>query len=100
MANMIFYELEDSPFSLSIGDFKFYFSSLFYKNKFKRIYEEFIKNETLKLNIRYNGNIELNNMLLLSIYKKIEKRGFRVIYKNQLLDNYVIKSFIEINKEV
>ena len=100
MANIVFYELEDSPFSLSIGDFKFYFSSLFYKDKFRKGYKDFIKCENLKLNVRYNGDIELNDMLLISLYKKIEKRGFRVFYKDKLLDEYSIKSYIDTSKEV
>ena len=33
MANIVCYELEDSPFFLRIDDFMFYFSSDFYKKK-------------------------------------------------------------------
>lgn len=86
MANMVYYELEDSPFFLRINDFMFYFSSEFYKNKFDEEYKNYLRNETLKLDVRYNMIVYADEMLLLSFYKKIEKRGFRVMYKGVELE--------------
>ena len=48
MANIVCYELEDSPFFLRIDDFMFYFSSDFYRKKFETEYKDYIRNETLK----------------------------------------------------
>ena len=81
MANIVCYELEDSPFFLRIDDFMFYFSSDFYRKKFESEYKEYIRNETLKLNVKYKMLVYADEMLLLTLYKLIEKRGFKVKYK-------------------
>ena len=81
MANIVCYELEDSPFFLRIDDFMFYFSSDFYRKKFENEYKSYLRDETLKLNVRYKMIVCADEMLLLSYYKMIEKRGFRVKYK-------------------
>lgn len=105
MANIVCYELEDSPFFLRIDDFMFYFSSKFYMDKFKKEYPEYIKNETLKLNVRYKMIVYADEMLLLSYYKQIEKRGFKVKYKGvELEKDYYIdcilnKDYSEVVKE-
>ena len=91
MANIVCYELEDSPFFLRIDDFMFYFSSSFYKNKFEDGYKEYIRSETLKLNVRYKMIVDADEMLLLSFYKMVEKRGFKVKYKgNEIEKDYYI----------
>lgn len=91
MANIVCYELEDSPFFLRIDDFMFYFSSSFYKTKFENGYKEYIRSETLKLNVRYKMIVDADEMLLLSFYKMIEKRGFKVKYKgNEIEKDYYI----------
>ena len=81
MANIVCYELEDSPFFLRIDDLMFYFSSDFYRKKFENEYKDYLKNETLKLNVKYRMIVYADEMLLLSFYKTIEKRGFKVKYK-------------------
>ena len=91
MANIVCYELEDSPFFLRIDDFMFYFSSSFYKDKFEDGYKEYIRSETLKLNVRYKMIVDADEMLLLSFYKMVEKRGFKVKYKgNEIEKDYYI----------
>ena len=86
MANIVCYELEDSPFFLRMNDFMFYFSSKFYKDKFEKEYKEYLRSETLKLNVRYKMIVDADEMLLLSFYKMIEKRGFKVMYKGVNLE--------------
>ena len=86
MANIVFYELENSPFFLRIEDFMLYFSSDFYKKKFEEGYKDYIRNETLKLNVRYKMIVYADEMLLLSFYKTIEKRGFKVKYKGEEIE--------------
>ncbi len=98
MANLVCYELEDSPFFLRLNDFLFYFSSDFYMNKFKNTYQDYIRTETLKLNVRYKMIVYADEMLLLSLYKTIEKRGFKVKYKGAELEkDYYIDCLL--NKE-
>ena len=90
MANIVCYELEDSPFFLRLDDFMFYFSSSFYKNKFEKEYPDYVRNETLKLNVRYK--------MIVYADKQIEKRGFKVKYKGVELDkDYYIDCVL--NKE-
>lgn len=86
MANIVYYGLEDSPFFLRIDDFMFYFSSDFYKNKFENEYKNYLRDETLKLNVKYKMIVYADEMLLLSFYKLIEKRGFKVKYKGVEID--------------
>lgn len=86
MANIVCYELEDSPFFLRMNDFMFYFSSKFYKDKFEKEYKDYLRSETLKLNVKYKMIVDADEMLLLSFYKMIEKRGFKVMYKGVNLE--------------
>ena len=54
-------------------------------------YTDFIKDETMKLKIKFKCNIYCDEMILLLLYKKIEKRGFKVTYKGkELIENYYI----------
>ena len=86
---MIYIDIEYSDYYFEYDDMKFYFSSQFYLNKFKREYSEFLKDETLKLKIKFKCSIFADYMILLLLYKKIEKRGFRVYYKNNRInENY------------
>ena len=74
--NGICYKLEESPFFVDNGDLRFYFSSTFYVDKFTRKIDEFITvqraNSTYKLKMDILGD----NVLGLSHYLYIEKRGF------------------------
>lgn len=56
----------------------FYFSSKLYLEKFKKVIDEYIERETLKLFTKYNLFIDLKPCLLIAMYRKIEKRGFCV----------------------
>ena len=87
MANIIHYNLKDSEFKYKVNDFEFVFSSELYKNKFISTYEDFTNYQELKLQAKYNILIFAEDMLLISLYKKIEKRGFLVYYKNIELNN-------------
>ena len=96
--NIVYYKIEDSPFFLRVNDFMFYFSSRFLLSKFERGYKEYLRNETLKLNLKYKMIVCADEMLLLSFYKMVEKRGFKVQYKGVELDkDYYIDCIL--NKE-
>lgn len=98
MVNIVCYELEDSPFFLRIDDFMFYFSSKFYKDKFESGYKDYLRSETLKLNVRYKMIVYADEMLLLSFYKMIEKRGFKVKYKGvEIEKDYYIDCVLNVD---
>lgn len=70
--------LNESEYFFNYKGLIFYFSSEFYKKKFVDNIQNYIENETFKLQIRYNINIDFDVLFMISLYKKIEKRGFRV----------------------
>lgn len=70
--------LNNSEYYFKHKGLVFYFSSEFYKNKFERIVNDYIENETLKTQIRYNVKIQMDLLFMVALYRKIEKRGFRI----------------------
>ena len=96
MEKIVYNDIDESTYLFSYNDMVFYFSSNFYKEKFENEYISFIKEETDKLRLKFKCNIEADYMILLLLYKKIEKRGFRVEYKNiRLSDGYFVFTFID-----
>ena len=88
---MIYNDINQSVYIFKYDDLVFYFSSQFYREKFKREYSQYLKDETMKLKIKFKCNIYCDEMILLLLYKKIEKRGFKVLYKGKdLIENYYI----------
>ena len=90
---MIYNDINESNYTFKYDKLVFYFSSKFYLEKFTREYSNFIKDETMKFKIKYKCNAYIDEMLLLLLYKRIEKRGFKVLYDgNELQENYCIMS--------
>lgn len=88
---MIYNDINESDYTFKYDDLVFYFSSNFYKEKFIKEHISFIRDETMKLKIKFKCTIYCDEMILLLLYKKIEKRGFKVTYKDKLLnENYFI----------
>lgn len=88
---MIYNDINESIYTFKYDDLLFYFSSQFYQEKFTREYSQFLKDEIMKLKIKFKCNIYCDEMILLLLYKKIEKRGFKVLYKGkELSENYYI----------
>ena len=91
---MIFYELEKSPYNYLFNNITFYFSSMFYLEKFKNEVDDYIKNEEFRFFQRYKLKLEKNyfsQFLAISFYKKIEKRGFYFTSKEcKVFDDYFI----------
>lgn len=79
--NGIYLDLKESEYKINYNGLIYYFSSELYMYKFKNNVKQFIIEETAKIKAKYKINIYLDTMLTLSFYKKIEKRGFRVVYK-------------------
>ena len=94
----ICYDLNKSPYSYNRGCFTFYFSTERLKNIFIRDIDNYIKEENLKLQSKYHVNLDFRDMLMISLYKKVEKRGFKVEFKQcDLLNDYMLYDSIKIN---
>lgn len=78
----IYYNLDESIYSFKFNNLTFYFSSKLYLKKFTDKYIGYLKTETFKLNSRYKCYMYADDMLLIDLYRKIEKRGFRVLYND------------------
>ena len=91
---MIFYELEKSLYIYNFKNISFYFSSMFYLEKFKNEVDNYIKNEELRFFQRYKLKLEKNyfsQFLAISFYKKVEKRGFYFTSNEcKVFDDYFI----------
>lgn len=77
----IFYNIDESTYKVEFNNFTFYFSSLLYQRKFTRELSSYVNDESYKIRTKYQNHIEASEYLALSLYKKIEKRGFNVLYK-------------------
>lgn len=96
MANIVYNDLKNTPFKYEIDNKTFYFSSAFHRNKFKKEYKEYCKNENLKFKNRYKVDIDLTDVFIITFYKKVENRGFRIydmIYK-EIQENKKYKNII------
>lgn len=89
----VYHNLDYSEYDYEFKNFKFIFSSKFYIEKFKSEIYNYIKENTEKINRKYSP-IELDEYLALDLYRKIEKRGFKVYYKNEILKEYMFKANI------
>ena len=89
----VYHNIDESDYEYNFKNFKFIFSSKFYIEKFKSEIYNYIKENTEKINRKYSP-IELDEYLVLDLYRKIEKRGFRVYYKNKKLDEIMFKANI------
>lgn len=87
--NIIYHDINKSKYYFKYDNLTFYFSSLLYLNKFTDLYTSYIEDESFKLNNKFNMNINAKKLFLLSLYKRIEKRGFRVIFNDKPLDKDV-----------
>lgn len=95
--NGIELNLKESKFQYEFKNFIFYFSSQLYLEKFKKNLDEYIMVETIKIRNKYKLHIDFSLFLAVSLYKKIEKRGFRVAHKNM---GFIINEFTVFNAEL
>lgn len=84
---IVYNNINESPYYFDYYNFRFYFSSAFYRRNFANRVEAYVKEERYKLINRYkiiNSRFldVINEVLYISLYKKIEKRGFRVLVNN------------------
>lgn len=74
----VYLNINESDLSVMKSGLIFYFSSEFYQNKFMENVDNYINDEILKIQNKYKINCSFEIYLMLSYYKKIEKRGFKV----------------------
>lgn len=92
------YDLNNSEYISKIHDYLYYFSSEFNLNRFNEGVYDFVKIETNKLKARYHVNINISDYLTLVFYKRIEKRGFKVLTYDtnneiiELKEDYIFNS--------
>ncbi len=79
----IYYDLNLSTYRVDYKRFTFLFSSKFYIDKFKKELDNFVNIEDKKIYSKYRVVLECSEYLALSLYKKIEKRGFKVYFNNK-----------------
>lgn len=87
------YDINKSEYYFRVNKLTLFFSSKFNKSRFENGFIEYVQEETNKIKAKYKVDINLTNYLLLAYYKKIEKRGFKVLTYD---DNDVI---IELSKD-
>lgn len=92
----LYYNIDDSDIKLEYGSLIFYFSSDLNLQRYKSRIIDFTMVENYKLKAKYNVQVDLSDMLMISYYMKIEKRGFRV-YKKEIDDEKLY--LIKINKD-
>lgn len=73
------YNINRSEYYFKVNKLTFFFSSKFNKTRFENGFIDYVNEETNKIKAKYKVNINLTNYLLLTYYKKIEKRGFKVL---------------------
>lgn len=73
------YDINKSEYYFRVNKLTFFFSSKFNKTRFENGFIDYVNEETNKIKAKYKVNINLTNYLLLAYYKKIEKRGFKVL---------------------
>lgn len=78
----VFHDLTDSIYTVTASGLIFYFSSRLHQKKFSEGLKFFIEKESKKLKYYYNVDVSFDTFLAVSFYKRIETRGFRVIFES------------------
>ena len=82
----IYHSLDESEYFFKYDNLTFVFSSKLYLKKFMGIYKEYLKENTAKIESKFNSTFYADELILIDLYRKIEKRGFRVLYYGEPLE--------------
>ena len=85
--NGIELDITKSNYRYDYNGLEFYFSSEFYLRKFRENLHYYLFTENTKITGRYQVKANLTLFLAIALYKKIEKRGFYIIYRGENLTN-------------
>ena len=75
----VYLDIYESDYYYDLDGIRYYFSSQLYLNKFKENVLNYVNENSIKLKLRYKINLNFDLFFTLSYYKKVEKRGFRVL---------------------
>lgn len=91
----VYHNLNISDYEYNYKRLTFIFSSKFYIKKFESELANYVLLEKNKIATRYQVDLEASEYLALSLYKKIEKRGFKVYFDGKEIskNDYFIVSF-------
>lgn len=78
----IYNDINESDYVVVKNKIKFYFSSEVYARKFSERVDKYVQNELAKYNNKFDTVISGELLYLLDYYRRIEKRGFRIVYDN------------------
>lgn len=73
----------ESPYKFTVGRLTFYFSSEFYRIGFMQKYKENRKTINDSISKRFDTKCYFDELADLRLYRKIEKRGFRIKIGNE-----------------
>jgi len=83
------YDLSMSPYNKTIHygkeSINYRFSSEYYLNKFKTLYESKRNEIATKLINKLSFNVDFDKIIDVITYSKVEKRGFCIIYEGEMI---------------
>lgn len=89
----VYHDLNKSDYEYEFKNFKFIFSSKFYIEKFKSEIYNYISINSKKISEKYL-KVECEEFLALCLYNQIEKRGFRVYYREKEINKNTLFKII------
>lgn len=93
--NGIEFDLAKTKYIYKKDDFTFHFSSELYLKKFSEEVENYVMFENTKINSKYKVQINLCLYLMISLYKRIEKRGFLIKRKDEIIKDINFNSYMK-----
>lgn len=77
----VYHDIEESDIYLQVDNFYLYFSSNFLKGKFVGLYDKYYEKVNKMFTRIYD--MDYTSIIIISLYKNVEKRGFRVYYNDR-----------------
>lgn len=77
----VYHNIEESDIYLQVDNFYLYFSSNFLKGKFVGLYDKYYEKVNKMFTKIYD--MDYTSIIIISLYKNVEKRGFRVYYNDR-----------------
>lgn len=91
----VYYDLTESPYKYEDHNLTFVFSSNFYLQKFINEKVRYIKEENDKMNTYFGCISDLSIIMMVKLYRKIEKRGFRILLNNHDVSDIYLTTILE-----
>lgn len=101
-ARGVYHNIEHSHFQVEVKDILFYFTSEYNMTRFQERWEREIQEFNKKIESIYwnNHDLHFDELALIRLYQKIEKRGFLIVYKGNKVncpDNISFKTKLSVN---